>query len=140
MDNAEDKTLELFNALRDLEEQIAEANENHEDTVLQLQDRVDALRWERDFAHGLRSDVEAQLLERKHQLYDLRQLVVRVGRRLIARERHTSTETIENQLAETKRFIQSVGGQLLDGIHATAAQSHRRTRLESDSEPEGEGA
>ncbi|KAJ7469466.1 hypothetical protein FB451DRAFT_1400333 [Mycena latifolia] len=84
MDNAEDKTLELFNALRDLEEQIAEANEHHEDTVLQLQDWVDALWWERDFAHGLRSDVEAQLLKRKHQLYDLRQLVVCIGCRLIA--------------------------------------------------------
>ncbi|KAJ7695902.1 hypothetical protein B0H14DRAFT_2650321, partial [Mycena olivaceomarginata] len=83
---------------------------------------------------GKLEDTTRKLTEIKHQLYDLRQLVLRIGTRLISWEKRESVATLEEEVAETRRFIGTVGGQLWDGARETveamaAAESTRGRSL-----------
>ncbi|KAF8155155.1 hypothetical protein K438DRAFT_359656 [Mycena galopus ATCC 62051] len=70
-----------------------------------------------------------RLVEKNHQLYDVRRMVLDVADRLMARELHKSEESVEAQLAESERFIMSIGGMLRDGAQGTVNQARRREEL-----------
>jgi hypothetical protein len=114
--------------IAELQDKIAEARPNHNDTMKQH----DELRYELALAHLEHQDTAYKLLEKELQLFDLRKLVLRLSDRLIARERHRSTASLAGQLQETNRFISSIGGQLRDGVHATSEQHRRRSRVASE--------
>jgi predicted nucleic acid-binding Zn-ribbon protein len=106
-----------------------ETRENRDESLLRLSQKVENARHELALAQGEIEDLEDKLREKQKQLYDVQQLVLQVSDRLIARERHSSDDSVEEQLAEARRFITSAGGQLRDGAKGTVEQARRRSRL-----------
>ncbi|KAF7371770.1 hypothetical protein MVEN_00033600 [Mycena venus] len=119
-----------------LKEQLAEARKDHEDMVGELVEEADELRYRLAVASGNLEDTTSKLTELKHQLFDLRQLVLRVGNRLISWEKRESEADLAEELATTRRFIGTVGGELWDGAKETVHQHQRRIPRETDSESE----
>jgi chromosome segregation ATPase len=87
----------------------------HEQMVHHIIENSDELERRLTIAHVKLEHTNSKLLELKHQLYDLRQLSIRVSNRLNNWEKRNSTAPAEEELAETRRFIASVGGMLRDG-------------------------
>jgi chaperonin cofactor prefoldin len=99
--------------------------------VDELAEEADELCYRLAEASRKLEDTTCKLTEIKHQLYDLRQLVLRIGTRLISWEKRESVATLEEEVAETRRFIGTVGGQLWDNARETVEQWRQRNPLES---------
>ncbi|KAJ6596446.1 hypothetical protein B0H10DRAFT_1960187 [Mycena sp. CBHHK59/15] len=112
-----------------VQEQLAETRESRDETVLRMAQKLENARHELALTQGENEALEARLLENRHQLFDVRQLVLKVSDRLIAREKYTGDGTVEEQLAEAKRFIMSTGSQLRDGAKGTVEQARRCSRV-----------
>jgi hypothetical protein len=111
----------------ELQEKMAEQQEYHKNAM-------NALHYELTLALVEHQDTAYKLVQKELHLYDLRKLVLRLSERLLARERHISSVSFEEQLAAANRLMLSVGGQLRDGIHGTVEQEHRLARLDIGSD------
>ncbi|KAJ7079850.1 hypothetical protein C8R44DRAFT_754546 [Mycena epipterygia] len=96
-----------------LEKQALEAK-HHDGTVMELISEAEELRYSLSVARGEQKDTAAKLLWKEYQFYDLRRAIWQVGLWLTARESYKSTENVAEQLAESQRFIASIGGLLED--------------------------
>lgn len=104
---------------------------------MELIDEIQELKYLLSVARGEQNTTATRLLRKEHDFYELRQVLFEVGVRLLARERKTgvdSLEPVEVQLAEAKRFIASIGGQLEDGARGVIEAS--RKRFQEDAERE----
>ncbi|KAJ6501132.1 hypothetical protein C8R47DRAFT_1068113 [Mycena vitilis] len=105
-----------------LETQVAEMTKSHANEVKQLRDQlILSLQDHKQTAE--------RLLLREMDLYELRKLVCAVSGRLIARERHSSTACLEDQMAETQRLMLSIGGQLRDGMQGALKRIERLEKI-----------
>ncbi|KAJ7091774.1 hypothetical protein C8R44DRAFT_750407 [Mycena epipterygia] len=59
-----------------LEEKASETQKQHKATVIELIDEAEELRYQLSMARGECKDTTAKLVEKEHQLYDIRQLVI----------------------------------------------------------------
>ncbi|KAJ6564280.1 hypothetical protein B0H19DRAFT_1258740 [Mycena capillaripes] len=112
-----------------LEEQATEAKRQHENIVTELIEKAGELKYQLSIAQGERADADDKLYRNQEQLYNVRKLVVDVAARLAGRERLKSNDSVEGQLAETKRFIMSICGQLQDGVKGVVERAKRRNRV-----------
>ncbi|KAJ7870505.1 hypothetical protein B0H14DRAFT_2571317 [Mycena olivaceomarginata] len=92
-------------------------------------EKLENVRHELALAQGKNEAMSESLVEKDHQLYDVRRMVLDVVDRLTARELHRSGECVEAQLAESQRFITSIRGMLRDGAQGTVNQARRREEL-----------
>ncbi|KAJ7687315.1 hypothetical protein B0H14DRAFT_2653875 [Mycena olivaceomarginata] len=129
MDNTE--TVYSPSEIQSLRWNLVDELKSHAEMVDELVEEADELRHRLAVASGKLEDTTRKLTEIKHQLYDLRQLVLRIGTRLISWEKRESVATLEEEVAETRRFIGTVGGQLWDGARETVEQWRQRNPLES---------
>ncbi|KAJ7132034.1 hypothetical protein C8R44DRAFT_730785 [Mycena epipterygia] len=96
-----------------------------------LIDEAEELRYQLSVAQGEKQEASERMLDKEHQIYEMRKLFWRIGTRLTARENHLGSGTTEDQLAEAKRFIASIGGQLEDGARGLIDRVRQRNRGDS---------
>ncbi|KAJ7842376.1 hypothetical protein B0H14DRAFT_3456913 [Mycena olivaceomarginata] len=133
MDDTMDDTGKVYSLteIKTLRHELADALKSHANMVDELVEDADELRYQLAVASGNLEDTTRKLVEIKHQLYDLRQLVLRVGTRLVSWEKRESVATLEEEVVEAQRFISTVGGQLWDGARETVEQWRQRNPHES---------
>ncbi|KAK7022994.1 hypothetical protein R3P38DRAFT_2531889 [Favolaschia claudopus] len=125
--------MELVHQIGLLKAQLAEACKNHQAMVNELVVETDVLKYRLTAASVHHEDTRDRLSKLQHQLFDLQQLVLRIRTRLISWVKREINEDMAEEVAETQRFIGTVGGQLWDGAKETVRE-HRRRRACSDSE------
>ncbi|KAJ7840328.1 hypothetical protein B0H14DRAFT_2587553 [Mycena olivaceomarginata] len=108
--------------IKTLHHELPEALKSHANMVNELIEDADKLRYWLAVASRNLEDTTRKLVEIKHQLYDLRQLILRVGTQLISWEKWESVATLEEEVAEAQRFISTVGRQLWDRARETVEQ------------------
>ncbi|KAF8152678.1 hypothetical protein K438DRAFT_1864292 [Mycena galopus ATCC 62051] len=133
MTTEQDEILEELNyyceQTRILEDRLAEKREHHDDMMARFAEKLENVQHELALAQGENEAMAKRLVEKDHQLYDVRRMVLDVADRLMAWELHKSEESVEAQLAESQRFIMSIGGMLRDGAQGTVNQARRREEL-----------
>ncbi|KAJ7019760.1 hypothetical protein C8F04DRAFT_1248465 [Mycena alexandri] len=117
MDN--EVNLSLTEQVNSLQQQLAEATQDHEKGISELVDEAEDLRYWLSRTRSTFNDETKKVTELRIQLADIRRMIMDIAARLESRGKYVGTGSLEDQLAGAQGFICAVSDELRDGINET---------------------